>query len=519
MRLGGASVLAGLVLVGSAGAVLYFTPGAASTTARSGTQGIEQALLPNKHEQGQQKQTVTPAAMGDVEALPSRNNALMEVPGKIAVNQGELPATEPVPAAEAPAAQSSEPEDDGEVTPALEGRMKGPPGKRGLILLQIGDSHTSADFLTGELRRRLQARYGRGAPGYITAGHPHIGVRSSSLKITASPGWTYKSLQRTDAAPAEFWLSGYNAVASAPGETMTFTSERPQIFDVIEIEVLRQPEGGTIDVKLDGVVETSYDLASRKTEPVVIRLLPLRGATEKIREISITTTAHGRVVIASVAIYNRQAGLTYNSVGYPGAQISLVNKLSNKLLANDLIRINPHIVVLSFGTNEASNESLDLAQYAKSYERVIDKIKTALPNAAIVVVSPPDFAELPAACRKEKAAQASCGHSPDAGASAPADGSANAPECVWRTPARLTQIREVQREVANRQGLVYWNWASIMPRQCGAHAWFTASPQLMARDHVHFTIAGYKRSAEQFLNTLIPVIEKVRVGENAVPNR
>ena len=115
--------------------------------------------------------------------------------------------------------------------------------------------------------------------------------------------------------------------------------------------------------------------------------------------------------------------------------------------------------------------------------------------------------------------QATCGHTAaDAGASAPANGSANPPECVWRTPARLSQVREVQREVANRAGLVYWNWASIMPRECGAHTWFTASPQLMAHDHVHFTIAGYRKSAEQFLNTLIPVIEKVRVGENAVSN-
>jgi lysophospholipase L1-like esterase len=525
MRLGGAGVLAALVLamvlaLVLAGSAFYFMPGAPSTTDQSRMQGAASSSLSNEPRQSEQKQRVRLAAMGDVGALPSQNNsASMELPDKTPVNQGEPPATEPLPPAEAPAIASFEPEDDGEVTPTLEGRMKGPPGKRGLIILQIGDSHTSADFLTGELRRRLQARYGRGAPGYITAGHPHIGVRSSSLRITTSPGWTYRSLQRPDAGRAEFWLSGYNAVASAPGETMTFTAERPQIFDMIEIEVLRQPEGGAIDIKLDGVVETRYDLASRGTEPVVIRLLPLRGKTEKIREISITTTAHGPVVIASLAIYNRQAGLTYNSVGYPGAQISLVNKLNSKLLANDLIRINPDIVVLSFGTNEASNESLDLTQYASSYQRVIAKIKTTLPNAAIVVVSPPDFAELPAACRKEKSAQATCGHTPpQPGAGTPTNGSASAPECVWRTPARLSQIREVQREVANRQGLVYWNWASIMPRECGAHTWFTASPQLMARDHVHFTVAGYKKSAEQFLNTLIPVIEKVRVGENAVPN-
>ena len=57
-----------------------------------------------------------------------------------------------------------------------------------------------------------------------------------------------------------------------------------------------------------------------------------------------------------------------------------------------------------------------------------------------------------------------------------------------------------------------------MPQECGAHRWYSASPQLMAKDHVHFTIEGYKKSADQFLTTLIPVIEKVRVGANVISN-
>ena len=62
----------------------------------------------------------------------------------------------------------------------------------------------------------------------------------------------------------------------------------------------------------------------------------------------------------------------------------------------------------------------------------------------------------------------------------------------------------------------------IGPRSCRRNAariaGTRASPQLMAKDHVHFTIEGYKKSAEQFLNTLIPVIEKVRVGANVISN-
>ena len=113
---------------------------------------------------------------------------------------------------------------------------------------------------------------------------------------------------------------------------------------------------------------------------MVIRLLPQRGPTDKLREISITTTSPGTVSIASVSVYNNHSGLTYNSVGYVGAQMSLLNKMSEKLLADDLLRINPQIVVLSFGTNEASNEHLDIAQYSKNYERLIGKIKAVLPK-------------------------------------------------------------------------------------------------------------------------------------------
>jgi lysophospholipase L1-like esterase len=399
--------------------------------------------------------------------------------------------------------------------------------KRGLSILQIGDSHTSADFLSGELRRRLMGRYGRGGTGYMTAGHPHIGVRSSTMKITASAGWTYKSLQKPDAHPGEFWLSGYDAVATVAGETMTFASDEPHPFDMIEIEAIGQPGGGAIDVKLDGNLATHYDLSASRIEPVVIRVGP-HGQNDKVREVSVTTTSAGTVALASVSIYNNRSGVTYNSVGYVGAQASLINKMNEKLFADDLRRINPQIVVLAFGTNEASNEHLDPAQYARTYERVVHKIKAALPAAAIVVVSPPDFNEVPSSCPKEKVAEATCRRSPAepaVAASAPsgptlasASEKPASGECVWRTPARLAQVRDAQREVAKREGLVYWNWASIMPAECGAHQWFTASPPLMARDHVHFTAEGYRRSAGELLNVLIPMIEKVRVGANAVSN-
>jgi hypothetical protein len=405
-------------------------------------------------------------------AIPDAPAPVPAPPAQSATAPAETP-PEPPAATQAPATPAPVELEVAEPKVYPPGSVSTAQDKRGVVILHIGDSHTSADFLTGELRRRLQARFGRGGTGYMTAGHPHIGVRSSTVKITASAGWTYKSLQRPDARPGEFWLSGYDAIATMPGETMSFASEQPLTFDMIEIEAIGQPGGGAIDIKLDGGAPTHYDLAAAGLQPVVIRLLPQRGPTDKLHEVSITTTSPGTVSLASVSIYNNHSGLTYNSVGYVGAQMGLLNKMSEKLFADDLVRINPQIVVLSFGTNEASNEHLDIAQYAKSYERLLGKIKTVLPAAAVVLIGPPDFNEIPASCPKDKIAEAVC-RPPGAAATAanpavpPATALASAGECAWRTPPKLAQVRDAQRDIAKRRGLAYWSWASIMPGECGA---------------------------------------------------
>jgi lysophospholipase L1-like esterase len=382
-------------------------------------------------------------------------------------------------------------------------------GQRGLAILQIGDSHTAADYFTGELRQKLQARYGNGGVGYIDAGKPHIGVRSGAMKITASPGWTYHAIQRSDNI-GEFWLSGFNAVATASGEALTFASDMPVPFDAIEIEALRQPGGGAIDISLDGAIKSSADLAGSAVEPVVLRLRPDGAPTDHVRNIEIRTRGAGVVSIASIGVYQKQAGVSYNNIGYPGATIDLVNKFDEKLMADGLRRLDPQIVVLVFGTNEASKPNLDAARYERNYEKAVARIKAALPNAQIVLVGPPDGAERPPHCSGKGPADAACHPAP------PSDGSlwTEPADCDWHTIAHLDLVRDIERRIAQRHGFVYWNWATINPNQCAAHQLVAASPPLMTPDHVHFTPAGYVKGADLFLDALIPVIEKLQVRPN-----
>jgi lysophospholipase L1-like esterase len=390
-----------------------------------------------------------------------------------------------------------------------------------LTILQIGDSHTSADFFTGEVRRVLQAQYGQGGVGYMPAGRPN-GFGSSVLKITASHGWKYKSLQSRGAEPSEFRFSGYNAVAVKSGQKITIKSDTPIEFDSIEIEALARPEGGAIDVQVNGQTASHRDLRASAAEPVLIKVVPpAPGAT--LQEISIITASDGTVSLSSIAIYNGRSGLTYNSVGYSGATVDILNKLDPAQFAAALLRINPRIVVLSFGTNESPNKTLDPASYDEKYERVVRAIRTTLPTAAIVIIAPPDFNQISSDCPKPKRSNAICRAEPaekpptvDTSNSTASPKKERESRCVWQTPTTLDQVREIQRKIAQRHGFIYWNWGSIMPAVCGADEWFKATPQLMSPDHVHFTAAGYRKSADEFLTVLKPIVDRVLAGNDAI---
>jgi lysophospholipase L1-like esterase len=389
----------------------------------------------------------------------------------------------------------------------------------GLTILQIGDSHTSADYFTGEVRRVLQAQYGKGGVGYMPAGLPN-GFRSAILNITPTKNWTYKSIQRRGANLSEFRFSGYNAIAAEPGETIKIIPNEPLEFDSIEIEATAQPGGGVIDVEVNGQVEARRDLQARAAEPVIIKVTP--GAPTALQEISVSTEGKGTVSLASISIYNR-VGLTYDSVGYSGATINILNKFDPAQFATALRRINPNVVVLSFGTNESASKTLDLTSYGEKYERVVRHIETVLPDAAIVIIAPPDFNQISSSCKKRADAicrEPTVARQPTAAAgnstASIINSTANNESCVWHTPMKLAQVRDVQQKIAERHRFTYWDWGSIMPAECGAHKWFKSTPQLMSPDHVHFTAAGYRKSADEFLARLTPIIDRIRAGNNVV---
>lgn len=365
---------------------------------------------------------------------------------------------------------------------------------RDYVILQIGDSHTAADLFTGEVRDRLQAKFGAGGL-FLPPGIPKAGVQSAEFEIRADDAWTYKAMSATD-QPDRFWLSGYTAAANQSGAMVSFMARGKQAFDSIDLSFLKTNGGGQADILLDDNIVDHVSLDGRPGQPLIRRLMPQNGKVGSFKTLKVVTTSGGAVELSGVFIDQRQSGVSYLSVGFPGARVTVLNRMSPENLADDMARIDPDMVVLAFGTNEGFDDNLDAAEYKKTLTGIADLLKQGNAQRKLVIVGPPPGARKEDSCRDVRNA---CGTPPIAGA-------------CWAQPPKLTEVRDAEREVAQAVGAIFWDWSSVLPTACALEEGHLGDPPIFGPDRVHMTGRGYRDSADAFAQVLIPLVSKAMGG-------
>ena len=383
--------------------------------------------------------------------------------------------------------------------------------RRRVTILQLGDSHTAADFFTGRVRERLQQVYGSGGMAYLVPGKPNIGVRSALFDSDASEGWSYEALQRSDER-RRFYLSGFNAVARHAGALLSMRARGGLPYDRLQVAFLKQPGGGRAEVLVDGQPSGQINLDGAADQRATFDVQPSETGGRGFHDVSVRALDDAPVTVTGVEVARDGDGVSYVSLGFPGATVQVLQKLETENLADEFKRMAPDIVVLAFGTNEGFNDALDVATYSEQYEQIVRRLQALWPGLRIVMIGPPDGARPLGACHGAGVGQ-SCGSSTPQPAVAEGGG-----PCRFPTPPKLAQVREAQRRLAERLGADFWDWSSVMPSPCGAQVWAAASPPLMAHDYVHMTVEGYKQSADRFADFLIPLIEGRQTRTHVVSN-
>jgi lysophospholipase L1-like esterase len=346
------------------------------------------------------------------------------------------------------------------------------PGVPPVHILQIGDSHTAGDAITGAWRELLQAQVGDGGRGVLPPGRPYDGYLTRGVTTAMSSGWRVAATfgNGWTGAPTPLGLSSYSLTSTTPGATMGLTADVGRSFDRFVVCAVAGPGAGTLVVRLGDGTTQRLVLAALQTTPrcETIRTLALQTSVA-------LTAPDGPVTVTSWAIFSDDGGVALSNLGVIGSQLRHFARTDEALLVEELRAYAPDLIVLAFGTNEGFAPRLDAADYEAALRSQIARLQGLAPDVPLLLLGPPDALSRNGALR-----------------GSPGDGVVGCPgpdgaPPLFAPPA-LAEVRRIQRQVAGELDIAWWDWQARMGGPCAAAGWTLAA--LMRPDHVHFRNAG-----------------------------
>ncbi|MEO6598584.1 MAG: GDSL-type esterase/lipase family protein [Polyangiaceae bacterium] len=341
-----------------------------------------------------------------------------------------------------------------------------------LRILWLGDSHTAADFLTGSLRARLQARFGAGGPGFVRVGlksYRHTEVHSSS-----DGAWKVEPVPPARRSPFDDGVFGLGGIRAYPdGATahasyeVTAGSARGRLGWQLWYSL---PEGASFRLTVAGVSQ----VVTRSTAAVSLAgagfsSLALDSAvTDKLELLTLGGTPRFYGLIAE----GSEPGLVLDAVGIDGARVATTLAWGEASFVAAVQAREPSLVAIAFGTNEAFDADKP-ERYRPQYQALLARLRAGAPNADCLIVGPPD-------------------------ANAVAGGS----------EPRVAELDAVQRSIAAEQGCGYLSQLEIMGGAGSYTRWTHQSPSLATGDRLHLTPKGYDAMANAIADRLLAAYEK-----------
>ena len=132
--------------------------------------------------------------------------------------------------------------------------------------------------------------------------------------------------------------------------------------------------------------------------------------------------------------------------------------------AEELQHRAPDLAIVNYGTNEAGFAAFVDRQYEKELRVVISRLRRAMPEASILVMSPMDR------------------------------GQRTGPGEI-ETMATIPRIVEIQRRVARDTGCGFFDTFAAMGGQGTMARWYGAQPRLVSADFIHPYPAGARKIA------------------------
>ena len=273
-------------------------------------------------------------------------------------------------------------------------------GRRPVHILQIGDSHTAGDTITGGWRDILQARYGSGGRGVLAPGRPYQGYLTRWVTAEMSPGWKVASLFGAGSAPPRplMGVAGFSITSTARRRADGADGGRQR--GVRPLHRVRRRRAGCRraddpDRRAERADDARFSPSARPECKTVTTDQP------QIR-VELATDG-GPVTITSWATFRDPGGVVLSNVGVVGSQLVHFARNDDAVLAEELRSYRPDLIVLAFGTNEGFAPVFRPQEYEITLRTQIGRLRRIAGNVPILLFGAPDAMTPPARAAGQRA--------------------------------------------------------------------------------------------------------------------
>jgi lysophospholipase L1-like esterase len=337
-------------------------------------------------------------------------------------------------------------------------------------IAHYGDSLVTSDYVSGTMRRRLQARFGDAGHGFVLIANPWSWYFHNDVTHSAGDGWRASRVVGPFAPDHRY---GYGAVSfiGTEGARASFgTVDRGPIGHAVSrfvVQYAQSPKGGDVFLKVDGRTVPGFNTRGPDGDP----MSHVVEVPDGPHELDIRVGKGAQARLFGVSLERSTPGVIYDALGINGARAKLLSKVDDDHWRAVFALQKPNLIVLQYGTNE-SDDRLSEETYSAQVRTLVKKVKDAAPGTPILVVAPLDRAD------------------PNVG----------------KTPKshpNIPRIVAAQERIAKEEGVAFWNTFEAMGGEGSFVRWQRLKPALMSSDKVHPTPKGAEKLGRWLAAALI----------------
>ena len=258
-------------------------------------------------------------------------------------------------------------------------------------IAHFGDSIIVSDYVSGTLRRKLQATFGDAGHGFVLMANAWPAYFHNDVSRYATAGYNVSRIVGPYAADGFYGLGGVSF--SAPPNVLTRVGtmdkgEHGRKVSTFTLYYLEQPGGGSLELSVDGGPPTELSTAG----PAIASKTHTIRVPDGEHQLSVQTKS-GTSRLFGVVLEREEPGVVLDALGVQGARIRFMDKQDDRHWAEQLELRRPDLLVYQFGANESADGFLyPMVDYHRTMREVLEQGRRALPESSCLVIGAMDRA-------------------------------------------------------------------------------------------------------------------------------